>query len=372
MKISFIEPHLKQFGGIRRVIEISNRLVDRGYDVTIFHSDGEECQWMEGKAKTKPAKLVLNEKHDVLIFNHPALDDTTLAIKTNARLKIKYVLGLWDKDLLRGFNVSILLPKNFNMFILKKMLSSPYLKLSNASWEKKWLEDYLKIHSELLIGGINRDHFYPIIRDSINTDNSIHILCSGDPRLSKGTENIKTAFERVRKEEPRVTLDTYHGQGIPQEDMGKKYSSADIFVEASLHAGWNNPVVEAMACGVPVVCTDIGGVRDFAFHRKTALLVPPNDPETLACAILELINNKELRRNLRENALQFISRFDWDKCVDELEDIIDAELIKEKSVRDKIQEISYKYLTLVQLYFLKVFHAILRIVYKLFKMLLRR
>lgn len=73
-------------------------------------------------------------------------------------------------------------------------------------------------------------------------------------------------------------MDTYCGKGISQEKMAEKYSSADIFVEASWQAGWNNPVAEAMACKVPVVCTDIGGVKDFAFHEKTALLVPPEGP----------------------------------------------------------------------------------------------
>lgn len=53
MKISFVEPHLKIYGGIRRVIELSNRLTERGHNVTIFHSDGSPCEWMKCIAKIK-------------------------------------------------------------------------------------------------------------------------------------------------------------------------------------------------------------------------------------------------------------------------------------------------------------------------------
>ena len=69
MKISFIEPHLKIYGGIRRIIELSNRLTERGHDVTIFHSDGSSCQWMKCIAKIKSHNEVLKEEHDVILYN---------------------------------------------------------------------------------------------------------------------------------------------------------------------------------------------------------------------------------------------------------------------------------------------------------------
>lgn len=360
MKISFIEPHLEQYGGIRRIIEISNRLVCRGHDVTIFHSNGTPCQWMENKSKTKPVEAVLSESHDVLIFNHPALKDITFAIKAKAKLKMKYVLELWDKDVLIGFNLNIYKPRMLKMFIMKKMLYSPFTKLTNATWEQEWLQNKLRIPSYLLIGGVNRNHFYILPRKKPDKS-KIRILCSGDPRKRKGTETIKSAFEIVKSTYPNVVLDTYHGQGIAQKEMGEKYSSADIFVEASFQAGWNNPVAEAMACGVPVVCTDIGGVKDFAFNRETAILVPVNDPKSLADAVFELIENKELRNTLKNNALEHVRRFDWDKCVDELEAIIEKEMHKKRGFLFKLYNVTYSYSTLLQLYFINnVFHKLVK------------
>ena len=326
MKISFIEPHLKIYGGIRRIIEFANRLTERGHDVTIFHSDGRPCNWMKCMAKVKPYDEVLEENHDVLIYNDPNSIDYYLVKKAKAKLKIFYVLALYERDLLKGVNLKIYLPLPWNkrMLLLKKSLKSSYLKLSNSTWIYNWLKENMSISSELLIGGVNTDVFRPV--EVEKNHNEIRILCSGDPRKRKGTSAILEAIKIVKSVEPRVVLDTYHDKGIPQEKMAEKYSSADIFVDGQWCAGWNNPVAEAMACKVPVVCTDIGGVQDFAFHEKTALLVTPKDPKAMASAIVGLIRDKELRESLRENAYQLIKKFDWDKSVDRLEEILTTKL----------------------------------------------
>ena len=113
MKISFIEPHLKLFGGIRRIIEISNRLTERGHDVNIFHSYGDECQWMKCLAKTKPARDVLRQSHDVLIYNDPVALDYGLTKKADAKVKIYFILSLYQKELLTKFSLKLLLPWNW-------------------------------------------------------------------------------------------------------------------------------------------------------------------------------------------------------------------------------------------------------------------
>lgn len=323
MKISFVEPHLKIFGGIRRIIELSNRLTKRGHDVTIFHSDGRVCEWMECIAKVKSYDEVLQESHDVIIYNDPNLVDYELVKKADAKLKVFYVLELYKKELLKRLNFKIYLPRHERMLILRKCLRSPYLKLTNATWEKKWLQENMGIDSRLLLGGVNFQMFHPLSVDK--KPGEIRILCSGDPRERKGTKTIFEAFEIARKEEPKLVLDVYHGKGIAQEKMAEKYCSADIFVEASWHAGWNNPVAEAMVCKIPVVCTDIGGVRDFAFHEKTALLVPPKNPEVMASAVLKLIRDKELSETLRQNAYNHVRQFSWDKSAERLEEILVSE-----------------------------------------------
>jgi len=324
MKISFVEPHLEVYGGIRRIMELANRLAEKGHNVTIFHSDGSPCKWMKCIAKVKSYDEILNEMHDVIIYNDPNPIDYELAKRARAKLKVFYVLALYERDLMKGINPKIFLRWNKRMLILRKSLRSPYLKLSNSTWIYRWLRENMNIDSKLLIGGVNTELFHPV--EVKKNPNEVRILCSGDARDRKGTKTIFEAVEIVRKEDLRTILDRYYGKRIPQERMAEKYSTADIIVDGQWYAGWNNPVAEAMACKVPVVCTDIGGVGDFAFHEETALLVPPRDPKAMASAVLRLINNEELRERLRNNGYEHIVQFNWDKSTKRLEEILELEL----------------------------------------------
>jgi len=288
---------------------------------------------MKCSAKIKSHQEALDEEHDVLIFNHPPTDYPIFK-KARAKLKIYYVLALYERSLLKGLNPRVYLPWNKNMLFIKKSLRSSYLKLSNSTWMYHWLKENMNINSELLIGGINAEIFHPVQVEK--NPSEIRILCSGDPRERKGTETVLEAVEIAKRGEPRIILDTYYGKGISQEDMAETYSSADIFVDGQWYAGWNNPVAEAMACEVPVVCTDSRGVEDFAFHERTALLVSPKDPEAMASAILRLIRDAKLGETLRGNAFEHIRQFDWDKSAKRFEDIINSELSEKRDLSLKI------------------------------------
>lgn len=328
LSISFIEPHLELFGGIRRVLELSNSMIDLGHNVTIFHSDGRSCQWMDTKATILSYDEALRQEHEILIFNDPNLIDYQLAKRAEAKLKIFYVLELYEMDLLRGFNLRLLKRNHRKTLLMKLCLKSPFIKLSNATWLVDWLRNNLDINSKLLLGGVNQEIFYPVPIEKKPLE--MRLLCSGDPRQRKGTLTIYEAVKIAQEQEPELVLDTYYGQGIPQEQMAAKYSSADIFVDGQHQAGWNNPVAEAMACKVPVVCTDIGGVRDFAINEQTALLVPVHDPQKMAEAILRLAGDPDLRNSLSENGYQKIIQFDWKESALRLENILSSLLHEDK------------------------------------------
>ncbi|MDH3216897.1 MAG: glycosyltransferase family 4 protein [Candidatus Krumholzibacteria bacterium] len=322
MKISFVEPHLEIYGGIRRIIELSNQLVRCGEDVTIYHPTGEPCAWLESKAKTRPTSVLLDHKHDVIIFNDPP--DYKRVRRAKADLKVFYILCLYEREKLKRFNPKILWPKKGRMMSLRRALQMPFLRVANATWMQKYLNEELRMESLLLIGGINREMFYPV--EVPKNGNEFRILCSGDPRERKGMDTIRHALDMVRASHPHVVLDTYHGKHLPQSEMAATYSSADLFVDAQWYAGWNNPVAEAMACRVPVVCTDIGGVADFAIHEETALLFPVDDVGGLARAIMRLIEDRALRERFKVNGYNKITQFTWDRSARRLLEILRARL----------------------------------------------
>ena len=326
MKVAFVEPHLGLFGGIRRILELSNRLTDRGVEVTVFHPEGTPCDWMECRARIRPSQRLLDEPQDVVIYNDPNPEDFRLVQRAPARLRVFYVLELYETTLLPGFHPMIYRPRHQRTLYMKRSLNAGYLLLTNATWLSTFLRERLDLDSTLLFGGVNREMFHPLEHED-NED--FRILCSGDPRPRKGTDAIRAAVDLARRERADIQLDTYHGRGVPQHEMAEVYGSADLFIEASSQAGWNNPAAEAMACRVPLICTDIGGVRDFAVHEQTALLVPPGDVPAMASAILRMAADAGLRERLAGAGLKSISRFDWEHSVDQLVEILERSLERE-------------------------------------------
>lgn len=303
------------------MVEIANRFTAKGHSVTIFHSDGGPCEWIECRASLKSLQAALDENHDILIYGDPRRATYRVATKARARKKVCIINSLPDPtDFLLSRYWRLYLRRDKRFFYLKKMFYSSHVKICVSSGLKRYLKENFNIDSELAVGGISTELFYPVATEK--QAGKIRILYSGDPRANKNTKIVFEALEQVKLKEPRVILDSYHGLGIPQDRMAEKYSSADIFVDAQPHTGWNNPVAEAMACGVPVISTETLGGMDFVFNEKTALVVPFECPRAIEDAVMRLINDVRLRDKLRENACNQIRKFAWGKSIDKLEDIL--------------------------------------------------
>jgi glycosyltransferase involved in cell wall biosynthesis len=87
-----------------------------------------------------------------------------------------------------------------------------------------------------------------------------------------------------------------------EPDVVPFYALADVFVLPSLSEGSPNVILEAMASGVPIVATSVGGIPEILRHEDTAILVPPKGDATLAAAIERLLQSPGLARTLIRNA----------------------------------------------------------------------
>ena len=112
---------------------------------------------------------------------------------------------------------------------------------------------------------------------------------------------------------PRLRTDVSFVGAVPQEDLPSYFASADVFCAPSLGGeSFGIVLVEAMAIGLPVVCSNIGGYRDLVRDDHEGLLVPPRDPEALAAAIGALLDNPARRAALGEVARESAHRYAWD------------------------------------------------------------
>jgi glycosyltransferase involved in cell wall biosynthesis len=142
------------------------------------------------------------------------------------------------------------------------------------------------------------------------------------------------AMTIVRQAVPHATL-TIAGSGAQREQLARQAADAgltgcvrfvgrldrdeiadlnrqsDIVVNPSLVDNMPNSILEALATGTPVVSTDVGGVRHLVTHERTALLVPPADPDAMAAAILRLVRDEALAARLRAEGLADVEQYTW-------------------------------------------------------------
>jgi glycosyltransferase involved in cell wall biosynthesis len=91
-------------------------------------------------------------------------------------------------------------------------------------------------------------------------------------------------------------------------DPAPLYETADIFVLPSRYEGYGMAIAEALAYGIPVVATKVGAIPDVV-SEGAGILVPPDDPATLADALRRLVENRTLRREYSDGARAAAERF---------------------------------------------------------------
>ncbi len=125
---------------------------------------------------------------------------------------------------------------------------------------------------------------------SEKTDSLLYLL--GDGPLLKDMKELAGALSISEK----VVFNGHVNNIVDYLNAG------DIFVLPSLQEGMPNSLLEAMACGMSVVATKIGGVEDVVEDGYNGLLVKPGDDQDLAMGILKLIQNSDMRKKLSDNA----------------------------------------------------------------------
>ena len=105
---------------------------------------------------------------------------------------------------------------------------------------------------------------------------------------------------------------------VPHEDMAGVFRRAQVMVSPALHDGTPNSLLEAMACGCFPVAGDLDSIREWITSGRNGLLVDPNDPQSLAQAILDALSNENLRRQAAGLNQQLItSRAEYGRCMAE-------------------------------------------------------
>lgn len=355
MKIALLTPTFCGFSGIDRVVERQAvRLAADGHNVTIFtlQADMEPPPGVTLRVLGMPGSLFRQRLYRLLlpldyiksrrttrllqgfdlIYSHQ-YPMNWLAWQAKRDYGIKYIY----------YDYGIAPPESFSS-LPERIYMSLFTRLSNRTARgadgaisiSHYLQQELKndtgLESQVAYPTIDLQRFHPgldgsIVRQKYGLGERPVILYLGRISPHKGIHLLIEAFNQTRQQLPQAaliivgkhTFDSYTEQlklmaddnvifagYVSDEEAPLYYAACDIYVSATLWEGFNLPLVEAQACGRPVIAFDLGPHPEVVEHNLTGLLVPPSDTVALTKAMVKLLSDGELRQRMGAAAADFI------------------------------------------------------------------
>lgn len=212
---------------------------------------------------------------------------------------------------------------------------------------KKLFDIYkkLKLNKPLIeiTDGVDLDRFYPQNLERMQNikDRELVIGWVGNSNWNgnskkdyKGLQTvIKPAIEELIKEGYKIKLELTDKQQkqIPHNEMVNFYSKIDLYVCTSLNEGTPNPVLEAMACGVPIISTDVGIIPEVFGEKQKEYILKERNKDCLKEKIKLFIKNIDLIKELSEENLSQIKEWTWEKKCKEFEGFFEKAIQERKN-----------------------------------------
>jgi len=362
--------HPEQSGGVEWVIfETGRRLVQRGHSVLVLTL-----------GKTSACRESL---HGISVWRVPSYDLTPL-LRLQSRISLLFVsevlkaVSLFKPDIIHLHNpffFSCALCTPLLHFVVKRPLVvtlhlgsmdnfGGVARICISMYERLWarlcfplcariicVSRSVAVHAlslgareerlSIVPNGVDLERFYPG-KECVDNGSLVvtfigrlifnkgpHILVKAIPKILASLPNVKflivgDGIERKNLENDvrRLGVDSFVLFLGIVNDVGQILRESHIFVRPSLSEGMPLTVLEAMACGLAVVATSVGGTPELIHHGVTGILIPPGSVEALADAVVQLGRDKLLRQRLGENARNYVSRFyTWERVADDIERI---------------------------------------------------
>ncbi|MCZ4495554.1 MAG: glycosyl transferase family 1 [Thermoleophilia bacterium] len=152
-----------------------------------------------------------------------------------------------------------------------------------------------------------------LVAGRLSPEKGVAVLAAAWPKVHGA--RLSVAGDGSERHLLAPIADELHGF-VTHGRLQELYAAADLMVMPSLSEGFGVTALEAMAAGIPVVASRVGGLAGLVEHEVTGLLVPPSDPEALAAALQRLIDDSNLRKTLGAAARRRAAdRYGWQRVV---------------------------------------------------------
>lgn len=291
-------------------------------DTNFIHSVSSLSYVVFEKQKTnKSIKLILEERAE-----HPDYLINTLKLENK-----KY--GLKDQD----FDKAVY----WRNSVVKEYELSDYIIVS-SNFVKKTLTDYgiEKNKIKVLPYGCDTSKFFPIKKNDskfriiyvgqINIRKGVHYLIEAHKKLNIPDlelvliGNIDESIKALIKPEDFHKNNIVYHKYIENHNLVNYYNQADIFILPSLSEAFGLVLLEAMACGLPVIVTKNVGASELIKHNVEGLIINAYSSEEIKNSILELYNDRKKLSAMSDAALKCVKVNTWDKYSENLMSIYDS------------------------------------------------
>lgn len=222
------------------------------------------------------------------------------------------LVGFWARQIIKKADYIQAISSYLKDFVFKRGAHAPIEVIPNGvdldlfdtfykDSEKKALRENLGI----------KDDYVIVTTSRLVWKNGVDILIEAMAKLKEKRPNIKCLIigdgperDKLKVKSEKLKVDgkvIFLGQ-IPQRDLPLYLKISDIFVRPSRSEGLGSSFLEAMASGLPVIGTPVGGIVDFLRDEETGIFVKPEDPEDLAKKIFMLLGNSDLTKRIISNA----------------------------------------------------------------------
>ncbi|MCW4046496.1 MAG: glycosyltransferase family 4 protein [Candidatus Bathyarchaeota archaeon] len=341
-------------GGARVLLEIANKLVDRGHHVTITSLGNKNRHgWFNLKAEARyTGTSQINRIVDYglrkvgkassngysLTYPHDKIRELiniTPECDINVATYCYTAFSVFESG--KGtpfYHMQHYEPLFFSDAYLKKVAEETYYlplnKMVNSVWLKNLMHEKFGFDLPIVNPAIDHSIFYP--REVKRNSDESRVMCFAKQVRWKGFPEALEAMRLIMQKKDNVKLIAFglekpsYETNVPydfikapsDDQLATLYSSADVIICPSWYESFPLYPLEAMACGTPVITTPYG-TEDYAFHEKNCLVVPPKDPHSLAEAALRLLESEQLKEEFRKEGPKTAKQFTWEKTVDVVE-----------------------------------------------------
>jgi len=337
--ISYLEHHLARMGHEVRVIAPASKAISGFGDRFIaigsprpIPTSGSIARVTVSPWLSKKVKGVLErEKFDIIHLHEPLMPmlcTTVLRLSQTANIGTFHACSGSP-----GYDIA----RPLGTWLLKRWFRKLHGKIAVSKPAMEFAHSYFAGYYNILPNGVDIEHFSPDISPIEEfRDGKLNILFVSRLEKRKGLNYLLEAFKQVKREIPNSRLiivgpgtrlrrgyerevkrsglkDVVFTGLVAYEDLPRYYKAADIFcAPATGRESFGIILLEAMAAGKPVVASNIEGYASVLAHNVEGLLVPPADKEMLTRALLSLLTDESLRREMGARGRVKALEYSWE------------------------------------------------------------